>query len=124
MKLLAFLLTFSAFSFANPYVWISGYGGSSTISTSYQSTAQLTGPSNKFVQVDISNPTSGTLAVNCTSLTVPAVAAPEEMQIPPYSSFENPYPPALSIPFGNSCWVRAVSSSITSTAVSIIGWGY
>lgn len=78
-----------------------------------------------FANIQVDNQTASEIAINCSSVLKPSVNATPEIRIAGYTAYEPPsYLDMIPYPFGQNCWLRSYSGTISSGIIRITGWQY
>lgn len=116
-------------SSVNPYTYRVDTSATN-LGTSFPSKPQIgftiAGPPNAISAIQVYNGSSTEIEVNCSSATAPSSLSTTSVYIPGTTGYQSPAPSVnqVTFPFGQTCYMRAIGSSISSGVITLIAWGY
>lgn len=116
-------------SSTNPYTYRVDTS-STNLTTSFPTKPQIgfniKGPANAISVIQVYNGSSSEIEVNCSSATAPSSLSTTSVYVPGTTGYQSIAPSVsqVSYPFGNTCFLRAVSGTISSGVITLIAWGY
>lgn len=114
----------SGLAMANPYTYRVDTS-TSNLSSSFPTTAQVSGPPTAIVMAQVDNSTASEIEVNCSSTSVPSSNSTNSIYVAGNTAWETPTGVSAIIPaLAKSCWVRSISGTISSGIIRISIWGY
>lgn len=100
---------------------------STNLTNTFPATPQLLGPpAGKFYKVDGMNTSSYPIVVNCSEASQPSSSSlnVDDVVIPGNVGYTMTALTILPNPLLNNCWARALSGTISSGYVELVGYGY
>lgn len=84
----------------------------------------VVGPPTAIVMVQVNNPSTSELEVNCSAATTPSANQQGSFYVPASTAYQTPYTSAVQLPLGKYCWVRSYTGTISTGIIEIVAWGY
>ena len=97
---------------------------SSSLSATFPSSPQFTGPASRFAAIDAVNTSEVDIEINCNSTSQPSSNASNSWYIPAGFSWSMPITALVAYPALNTCYLRSTSGTISSGVLTINAEGY